>query len=77
MRTKCVSVSMTMSVCWVRAIALRVSHLGSVSPLTLNRSVLRGDGVGRDRTHWSVEGVSGGALGCWRGGRVFQTELDP
>jgi hypothetical protein len=70
---RCVSVKMIMSTRWSRAIALRVSHLANVSPLMLNRRVLRVAGVGFVRVCRGTVGGGGcGTFGCGGCGRVFQ-----
>jgi hypothetical protein len=70
---RCVSVKMIMSTRWSRAIALRVSHLANVSPLMLNRRVLRVAGVGFVRVCRGTVGGGGCVtFGCGGCGRVFQ-----
>jgi hypothetical protein len=71
---RCVSVKMIMSTRWSRAIALRVSHLANVSPLMLNRRVLRVAGVGFVRVCRGTVGGGGCvAFGCGGCGGGFQT----
>ena len=73
---RCVSVKMIMSVRWCRAIALRVSHLASVSPLTLKSRVLRVVGVGMGRVCRScVEGDGGVTLCCGDCDGIFQVTV--
>ena len=69
---RCASVKMIISVRWSRAMALRVSHLTSVGPLTLKSRVLRVVGVGMSRVCRTDVGGGGVTLCCGVCDGVFQ-----